>query len=490
MRVRAFVTVLTLAAVVLSGCASEASEKEPVQAIPEVKPGIVGSGTLAGLNGTLYDLLPEEVPTGALRYLGVSTFEPTVGSDADGCLYYTHYRGTGTGTRIYMSCDVGATWNDIGPNLVADGPAGDEPCFRNSNDPFVHVDKDTGRVFSSDLHALVTSTLHFTDDKGETWTCNVLGGGLPPGVHDHQSVTTGVPRNLETVGYPNMVYYCVNRVADSWCSTSINGGLGFGPAITVFTGVSPRGGPTSAVDNVCGGLTGHVETDHEGRVYFPRSYCGEAMVGISEDDGVTWTTSTIDSTVGVQQHEVRIAADAAGNVYAFWVGADYKPYLSVSKDHGSTWSTPVDVAPPEVTGAGRPAIAAGADGSVVVAYIGFENAAGPETPAEKMEWYAYLGVLYNAADEAPTVFTAKPIDTPIDAGRDCSSARCGGIGDFIDVTIDPEGRPWAAFSNQCGTDACAGGVSSNNAFVATLESGRSLSSPDLLTPLSTISLVA
>jgi hypothetical protein len=142
------------------------------------------------------------VPVGATYYLPDSTFEPTIGSDPDGCLFMTHFEGTGSGTRIFMSCDQAMTWTEIGPNLPV-GAAG--PCFPNSNDPYVHVDRDTGRVFASDLHALISSTLHYTDDKGQGWTCNPGGGGTPPGVHDHQTEATRVPRTVVTAGYPKVV---------------------------------------------------------------------------------------------------------------------------------------------------------------------------------------------------------------------------------------------------------------------------------------------
>ncbi len=478
MRIRVGTILVLFLATALAGCASESgtpndSDLNPNPAPVALPPTGGATATLGGGNGTLFELPLGELPISDIRYLGVSTFEPTIASDADGCLYYTHYQGTGTGTRIMKSCDQAETWADIGPNLIADGPQGDEPCFRNSNDPFVHVDTDTGRVFSSDLHALVTSTLHFTDNKGDSWTCNVLGGGVPPGVHDHQSVITAKPRLVQTVGYENMVYYCINRVGDSSCATSINGGLGFGPMVTVFPGVAPRGGVTSPLDNVCGGLTGHAASDNEGRVFFPRSFCGSAQVGITDDDGLTWTPVTIDETKGVQQHEVRIAADDAGNVYAFWIGADYLPYLSVSTDHGYTWGTPLMVGPSTEFGAGRPAIEAGAEGQVVIAYIGYEHEAGAEAPAEAMRWNGYMGIIHNALNATPTVFTVKAKETPIDEGRDCSSARCGGIGDFIDVTIDPEGRPWAAFSDQCTGEEGACGNSAA-AFTQTLMQGRSL----------------
>ncbi len=420
------------------------------------------------------------VPVAGESYLGTTNFEPTVGSDPDGCLYTTAFRGAGLGTRIFASCDQGASWQDIGPNL-AESPAGEEPCFRNSNDPYVHVDRDTGRVFSSDLHALLTSTLHYTDDKGETWTCNPMGGGVPPGVHDHQTIATGVPRVSATTLYPNMVYYCINRVGDSSCAASINGGLGFGPMVTVFPGAEPPG--ENGPGGFCGGLHGHVETDHEGRLFMPKAQCGNIEVAMSEDDGLTWTRSIVSADLGIAQgsHEVRVASDLENNIFVIWNAANGLPYVAMSIDHGATWSEPRMVAPPDVTYTGRPAIYAGAAGNVVWAYVGITDSAGADVDNDEIRLHAYMGAMWNATLDndwvITTVTTHDPRD-PIDVGRPCWTVRCGGIGDFIDVTITPDGRPWAAFADMCDDD-CArdpdgGNSGGTRAYIGTFKQGPSL----------------
>lgn len=492
MRTLAFVVLLSLAT--LSGCVSE--EDHDDQEVPAGSAHPLDLATAAyyhtapltaGMNSTLALVVKGDldlVPVGAARYLPVSTFEPTIGSDPDGCLFFTHFRGTGTGTRIFMSCDQAATWQEIGPDL----PVG-QVCFPNSNDPYVHVDRDTGRVFASDLHALVTSTLHYTDDKGATWQCNPIGGGLPPGGQDHQTIATGVPRNFQTVGYPNVVYYCINRVGDSSCASSLDGGIGFGPQVLVYPGVEAPSENNDcdpslegALDCVCGGLHGHVETDHAGRVLMPKGQCGNPEVAVSEDDGVTWDRATVSSDTGVQGHEVRVAADLADNLYAFYIGADGLPYLGVSTDHGQSWRTPIMVAPPGVTATSFPAVYAGAEGKVAVAYIGLTDVEGYDAAPENMSWNAYLTVVYDALAEDPllaTVLANDPAD-PIARGP-CGNTRCGGLGDFIDLTIDPEGRPWAAFADMCRAECLEPGAAENAGgtigFTGTLLQGESLMGP-------------
>ena len=45
-----------------------------------------------------------------------------------------------------------------------------------------------------------------------------------------------------------------------------------------------------------------------------------------------------------------------------------------------------------------------------------------------------------------TVAVNLPND-PLDITDDCGNVRCGGFGDFIDVEIDDEGRPWIALAH-------------------------------------------
>ena len=55
---------------------------------------------------------------------------------------------------------------------------------------------------------------------------------------------------------------------------------------------------------------------------------------------------------------------------------------------------------------------------------------------------------------------------PLDITSDCGNVRCGGFGDFIDVELDDEGRPWIALAhNAAGT---------GEAVIGTLMTGPSL----------------
>lgn len=388
---------------------------------------------------------------GLQRFLGHPSYEPTIGIDQQtGTLFMSGLTFGGPGSAggqpvssVLRSKDLGATWENVMPTLPAGGYHNPPVTF----DPFVITDPLTGRVYTADLEALLCDWLSWSDDEGESWTTNPMGCGLPPGVHDHQSVITGKPRITPTVVYPNMLYYCVNRIGDSSCAASSDGGLSFGPLVPVMLGVDVEAG------GFCGGLHAHVKTDNAGRVFLPKGQCGVPTIGVSEDDGKTWSVHPISRATGIMGHEVNVAADHADNLYAFWMGSNGLPYLSMSKDHGRSWTPARNMTPPGVTATDKPAIHASGDGMVAVTYVGTTHPRGyanNQTTWVGATWNAYLGILTDAWADDAIAFTTT-INDPADpiAINQCGGTRCGGLYDFIDVEIDPAGRPWAALVDVC-----------------------------------------
>jgi hypothetical protein len=464
------------------------------------RPGLDGEAPRPLADPT--EVLPEDVPlpVGLQRSLGTDALEPTLGTLEDGTLFYAAAEDPQT-PRVMRSTDDGATWTEVTPELPGDEPPDPVPAGDSippiTFDPYVHVDEDAGRVFDVDLGPLTCSTISFSDDAGETWTTNPVGCGHPVGGQDHQTVFTGPPATdadeqaLEALGYPNVVYYCVNRVADSACARSLDGGLSFGP-LRPLVHQGPQTG--DAFGPLCSAQTAHGVTGPNGTVYVPTSKCSNPgvplhsppVVAVSHDDGLTWDVRTIAPDVSVHGHEVAMAIDEVGNAYAFWVSDERDAYLATSTDGGETWSDPVTVAPPGVATTSHPTIAAGSEGRIAMAYIG----TAADKPYSEMNasdaWNGYLTVATNATDEDPVLLTtpAHAPDDPIARGE-CGGERCtapgsegGAIYDFIDVTIAPDGRPLAALVDACdGLCAAPDGTEKTPgiAFVGTLEEGPRLS---------------
>jgi hypothetical protein len=405
--------------------------------------------------------------------IGDHALEPTLGVTPGGTLFYAAGdfdnptfdaadRAVGVPmTDVLRSEDGGKTWEDTSPRVLG------QNSMPASLDPYVYVDDrvdgDNARIFTIDL-TLACSYMSFSDDDGETWTTNPLSCGRP--VNDHQTLFAGPPVSTTTVGYPNILYYCYNDVGSSQCTKSIDGGLTFAPTgAPAFTGYKPGSDETGfyGVDGFCGGLHGHGHVGDDGTVYLPREYCGEAFVSISKDEGVTWTNVKVSDIRSTSQPESgtghpSVTADAKGNVYYTWIGADDRVlYLSVSKDGGKKWSKPVVAGVPGLKETNIPQIDVRGVGKIAIVYYGSTNSPFPKCKLEcetkdyaKTTWNGYLTISDDALNANPTFFTGtvNPTDEPLIRAR-CGPGRCHWAYDFIDVEIGPDGFAYGAFVDGC-----------------------------------------
>lgn len=387
-------------------------------------------------------------------YVGRGAAEPTLGVDKDGNAFFAAGQFDSLAkvlpkTFVMKSTDGGVTWSKTSPMI----PGTAEPLPPVTADPMVVVDKDTGRLFNPELYA-ACNFMGISDDQGETWISNPAAcGNLTV---DHQTIALGpfptAFENLKTT-YPNVIYYCANRVADANCGRSLDGGLVWTPAATpAYIGFDPAAG------GLCGGLHGHLDSDNEGRIFLPKGHCGNPWISVSEDMGTTWTRVKVSDMEAFDTH-LAVATDDANNVYMLWSDENKLPWLSVSTDHGRTWGEPMMVAPPDVKEVEFAVLEAGDAGKVAINFIG--NTSGEQSD-ENRPWNQYLTVSTNVLDPTPLFVstTANPVADPVIRG-DCSEsttssgARCGGIWDFLDIQYSPQdGAVWAAGADGCQRSSC------------------------------------
>lgn len=471
---------------------------------------------------------------GVMRHLEGPAYEPTIGITPAGNIFFAGgvpqndpaFPGE---SWIHGSYDNGATWVHTTSAIAAN----DIEVY----DPFLTVDRDTGRIFRLMMHAqsvggngclqLITS-----DDEGATWREDPDLCVSPP-FHDHESLATGkprgalVPRALDepagssassrsrAAGYPNLVHLCLNHLQGTECAVSLDGAQSFLPPHPVFASVGAAGW--------CGGLNSPVQTDSVGRVFVPRIHCEVPSVAASDDGGLTWTIHTLPGPtvprppflglgedlglglgLGIEEppyidlNVMHLAIDAADNLHVVYVAGDGTPYYLNSQDHGVTWSAARQIAVPGITAVATSLITidAGASGHVAFAYLATDHPGGYATENwEGAEWDMHLGVLTDAFGAGPVQWTqVNPADDPLgvdDCGVDrcqetaCPEQYCVGMYDYIGLAIAPDGRPWIAMVDVChAICAITGEHDITLGAVGTLASGPSLTRPgEALAPL-------
>ncbi len=437
-----------------------------------------GRGANASVDAP-YDGEPLTVQTG---YVGRGAAEPTLGLDKQGNAFVAAGQFDSLfrvlpKTFVMKSSDGGTTWTKTSPMI----PGTQEPNPPVTADPMVVVDQDTGRLFNPELY-LACNYMGISDDQGKSWISNPAAcGNLTV---DHQTIAVApFPPNLAPLkrGYPNVVYYCANRIADANCGRSLDGGIVWSATPTpAFLGFDPAAG------GLCGGLHGHLDGDSKGRIFLPKGHCGKPWLGISEDGGNTWTRTKV-SDIPTSTPHIAVATDSADNVYVAWPDSNRMPWLAVSTDHGKTFGEPMMIAPPGVKETAFPTIEAGDPGTVSVTFVG--NTSGDRKDPRR-PWNQYLTISTNVLDPTPLFVstTANPEADPVIRGgcQDDSSSgggRCGGVWDFIDIQTSPvDGMTWAVGADGCQKSTCTrAGGSDENALTGEGFAVRQLSGPRIRT---------
>src|SRR5687767_2170011 len=93
---------------------------------------------------------------GRMVYTGTASWEPTLGIDSKGNIFY-QATSFATQPTLVVSRDGGLSWDVVTP-----------PASTHTMDPMIYVDKRTDRVFTTDLTWPCLTVSH-SDDVGKSW---------------------------------------------------------------------------------------------------------------------------------------------------------------------------------------------------------------------------------------------------------------------------------------------------------------------------------
>jgi PKD repeat protein len=380
------------------------------------------------------------------------------------------------------SCSSSAktTWEDVSaPNALT------------SLDPILFTDHNglaNDRTFTSQLTGQ-DSLSAFTDDDGESWTPS-QGGGIPSGV-DHQTIGGGPYRTdmsaLPPVVppphplYPNAIYYCSQDAVVSFCARSDDGGLTFGAGIPIYNTTQ------------CGGIHGHVKVAPDGTVYVPDKSCGGKQgFTVSKDNGITWTVVTNPSSINTPRLvDPSIGIGKNGTVYfAYESGADatgsFPAKVAVARrnaDGTYTWSNDQilggefaiknAVFPAAISSAFNPSAVDADDNRAAVAFLGSTAPGDYTNTSFPGSWHLFVSTTLDGGVTWTTV-DATPND-PVQRGSICTlgTVDCDHVPDdrnlldFMDATIDRQGRVLVGYADGC-IGGCVNGTENSFTELATI----------------------
>ena len=348
---------------------------------------------------------------------------------------------------VVRSRTLGRTWTALSSGGLTTG--GLVP-------PWMSVDPVTARVwFLTTLPQLEGARLSWSDDDGVRWRTNPAVGCRGPGATNclgegSEKVLEGpAPRGgARPHGYPHVVYYCGNGGIDTQpttlaCYRSLDGGRSFSP----IAGLPDPPGRAGAcgVDHVARpGAAGP-----NGDLYFPLDLCGDLGIAISRDEGKTWQRKLIARTRIADLYTTSAATDSEGDVYVAWLASTGTagpgvlerglPFLTVSRNHGRTWSKPMMVGAAGVRQALHVAVTATGPGHVALSYLGARSG------ASGAAFSGYITESFDALARRP-VFWSAAVNRPSQPLYPGAHAET--FGDrlfFISDAFGPDGTPWAAF---------------------------------------------
>ena len=381
--------------------------------------------------------------------------EPSIGVNWNsGAVMYQAYASTYKVTFNDAVTPPSATWvNRQAPNSII------------NVDPIAFTDSTAGRTYAGGLDGSC-SVMSYTDNDGTSWT--PMGNVCAGAAFDHPTIGSGPWANSGVPHvYNRAVYYCA-QLSVAQCAVSQDGGLTFGPGVTVSCGFSNPG------------LHGSVHVGPDGWAYLPFSTCGSVNgVAVTGNNGLSWTGRPITgATTPAAGFDPDVATTPNGTAWVAYPTSGYGVGVARTYNHGGTWTNFGDVASAAgIRSSTFHEMVSGDNGRAAVAYLGSTTDGNPHASNFGGNWHVYASYTFDAG---ATWTTVKTSDNIAQRGWICAGGTGCGNGrnllDFIDAQIDSTGRVVVGYADGC-VSTCETGTGASGAAWATIarqSAGRTL----------------
>jgi hypothetical protein len=334
--------------------------------------------------------------------------EPRVRTDALGNIYAAAIQGLGGGTDTWKSMDGGTSWRYLGqPDGAQAASALARGGGAGGGDEDLAIG-NSGNVYVNSLW-IGSSTQSTSRDGGLTWSVNPFSSDAP--IIDRQWIASNGNNELYLT-YKQLGALLVGTET-IFVAKSFDGGVTW-PQITAMTkpefGVQPGDQGNIEVDpnngyvyNVFFDATGH-------SLYIARSTDGGKSFILKLVYSVQPNTSLVNVFPS-------LAIDKAGNLFIAFSDS-HSAFLTYSRDHATTWSTPVRVS----NGSGSksvigPWVTAGDAGKVDITWWGSSALSNNDTTAQ---WKVFFAQSLDAFDKVP-VFAQTAATDVMHVGAICTN---------------------------------------------------------------------
>src|SRR5579864_7887214 len=374
--------------------------------------------------------------------------EPAIRADSAGNFYASSENGLGAGTEAWNSTNSGKNYTGlVSPDAGSQSNNSGFAPGGGDTDLATAPTKNANGLYNVYVASLSLANVDVSTsmDGGKTWTLNPIGATIP--VDDREWIAADGASKV-CISYHDVATFNI----DVNCST--NAGLTFTQLGEAFDTNHAWLAQNNSTGNLVIDPNNHYVYQtfsgiaNSGEVACStQGTCGYHVVwmAVSTDGGKTFTDHMVynnpNTTVSYGHQFVNMSIDREGNLYSVF-SDNHNVFYSFSKNHGTTWSSPVQVNKSPSNTAIMPWSVANKGGHIDIVWYGtsfYDGVTIPDNYPLSASWFVYMAQNLSATGSGSfSQVAATPI---IHFGGTCESGvSCTGNRDLFDdfgIAVNP-----------------------------------------------------